>query len=95
MSIRHLALALPLLAAACETGPIPLAQAEAQCADRAYQATRPTGEATIGASSSDGLFGGISIGMTSDFLTGRDPQEVYSTCVVKKSGQPPQRPLVL
>ena len=96
MRIAHIILALPLLTiAACETGPIPVEQAEVVCSERAYRATRPTGAATIGASSSEGVFGGISIGLSSDFLLGRDPQEVYSKCVVDKSGQLPLRPLVL
>lgn len=87
---------LPLLfLAACATGPIPLAQAEAECADRARAALRPTGSATIGASSKSGLSTGISIGVTTDFLAGRDPQDVYASCVESKSGQPPQTPLVL
>lgn len=83
------------LLAGCASEPIPLGEAEFLCAECARQATRPTGEATIGIGNKSGVSGGISIGVTSDFLTGRDPQDVYASCVMDKSGQPPSRPLVL
>ena len=90
-----LPVAAALALAACETGPVPVSQAEYECAERAREAARPTGTATIGANSREGLIGGISIGVTTDFLAGRDPEEVYTSCVVNKSGQAPTRPLSL
>ena len=38
---------------------------------------------------------GVSIGISSDFLRGRDPYEVYEECVFRKTGQAPIRPLEL
>ena len=31
--------------------------------------------------------------MTSDYIMGRDPSEVFTRCVVNRSGQMPTRPL--
>ena len=94
-ALKPLAL-LPLCAlTACESRPVSVEQAEYDCAQRAQAAVRPTGSATIGANSRSGLSGGISIGVTTDFLAGRDPQDVYVSCVIEKSGQPPTRALVL
>ena len=95
--MRALAL-LPVacLLAACETGPIPVEQAERQCAERAWNATRPQSSVGIGVGT-DGhrtwTGAGISIGVSSDYLQGRDPNEVYTSCVVQRSGQYPTRPL--
>ena len=37
----------------------------------------------------------ISIGISSEFLRGKDPQRVYENCVFQKTGQGPIRPLRL
>ncbi len=82
---------LPLLAlTAC--GPIDLASAEDLCFERARQAQQPRGEVFVGAGT-NGLVMGGEITITSDYLGGRDPSQVYDTCVYQKSGQPPSRPL--
>ena len=45
---------------------------------------------------SDGEFStGIELGITSDFIQGRDPYLVYENCVRQKTGQGPIRPLDL
>lgn len=78
--------------AACAPTLLSPEQAARVCEDQARAAQGPTGSVTIGANSNDGPFVGASIGVTSDFLTGRDPLEVYEQCVFQRSGQPPIRP---
>ena len=87
-------LALPLLAA-CETGPMDPQQAARLCEERARAAQGPSGEVAVGASSSDGPFADVGITLSSDYLTGRDPFEVYRTCVVERTGAEPVRPPAL
>ena len=69
-------LVLPAFLTLTACGPVPLVQAEAECRSRADQAAAPSG----------------SVGVTSDFLKGRDPTEVYNQCVLARAGQPPLRP---
>jgi hypothetical protein len=86
---QALVLAL-LLLAAC--GPIPRAQAERQCLHDARLAEHPRGSVGLGVGS-DGrahLVGDVTI--SSDFLQGRDPSQVYDNCVFKRSGEMPSRP---
>jgi hypothetical protein len=80
--------------AACAPAPISVQRAMAQCSDRARQAVAPSGRIVVGVGSG-GVRGGVSIGVTEDFLRGRDPVEVYNQCVLARSGQNPTRPLVL
>mgnify|MGYP005854373769 CR=1 FL=1 len=82
---------LPLLLLAC--GPIPLAQAERQCFDRARLAQQPRGEIGVGMRSDGKARSSIKLEVSSDFILGRDPAAVYDACVVQKSGQAPSRPL--
>ena len=81
-----------MLLAACEPVPVDPEQAALQCEQRARGAQGPTGSVTIGASSEDGPFVGTQIGLSSDYLAGRDPIAVYEDCVIRKTGAPPIRP---
>lgn len=83
-----------LAAAACAPVPMSMERAEAQCADRARKAAAPTGSVgiTVG---SGGVDTRVAIGVSGDYLAGRDPQEVYRQCVLRYTGQEPLRPLVL
>ncbi len=81
-----------LLLAAC--GPVSAERAADMCEDRARAATGPTGEIGIGVGS-DGPGGSFEIGVTSDYILGRDPYIVYEECVRQKTGQGPIRPLEL
>lgn len=83
----------PMVFAAC--GPVSPERAADQCEDRARGAAGPTGEVGIGVSSDGDVSTGLSIGISSDFLRGRDPFEVYETCVFRKTGEAPIRPLEL
>jgi len=89
----HPALLLMALAAC---GPVSPRLAADQCEERARAAVGPTGEVYLGvASDIEGPAWGAEIGISSDFLEGRDPYEVYESCVRKLSGQGPIRPLDL
>ena len=78
--------------AAC--GPVSPERAADMCEDRARAATGPTGEIGIGIGS-DGPASSVEIGITSDYIRGRDPYVVYEECVRQKTGQGPIRPLEL
>jgi hypothetical protein len=83
---------LPLLLASC--GPISVELAEKQCMERARLAAGPRGEIALGAGS-NGPVSAYRLEINSDFLTGRDPSQVFDTCVVSKSGELPRTPLYL
>jgi hypothetical protein len=93
--VRTIALILPLGLAAC--GPVPVDQAERSCLRDAELAQRPRGEVAIGVGtggrSGTSTFGRVGIEMTSDYIMQRDPSEVFTRCVVNRSGQMPTRPL--
>lgn len=81
--------------AACDLPPPDPARVADQCEDRAREAQGPTANVTLGVNSNSGGFAEGSVGITSDFLRGRDPIEVYESCVFSRTGQPPIRPPVL
>ncbi len=78
--------------AACELPPPDPEVVAQQCEERARAAQGPTGNVTIGANSNTGPFSSVEIGVTSDFLLGRDPNTVYSECVYRETGSAPYRP---
>lgn len=90
--IRNAPLLLLLLAACAPPSPERVAEI---CEERARAAQGPTGGVTIGTNSSTGGFASVEIGVSSDFVTGRDPVEVYESCVFDRTGQLPVRPPVL
>lgn len=79
-----------LLVLAC--GPVSLAQAERECFERARLATQPREAFDIGIGT-DGARARVNVGVSSDYIGGRDPSAVYDQCVQQKSGQLPSRPL--
>lgn len=81
-----------LALAAC--GPVSPERAADMCEERANAAVGPTGQVGVGVGS-DGARGKLEIGITSDYIQGRDPYEVYESCVRQKTGQGPIRPLEL
>lgn len=80
---------LPLLAAC---GPMSVERAEEACYDRARLAAGPRGLVAVGAGS-DGPASKVRLSVSSEWLQGKDPAELYNSCVYRKSGQPPRRPL--
>lgn len=81
--------------AACELPPPDPVKVAQECEERARAAQGPTSNITIGINSNSGGFASGSVGITSDFLRGRDPLEVYEACVFDRTGEAPIRPPVL
>lgn len=90
--IRALTICAALGLAACSKTPPTREEAANRCEERARAAQGPQVGVTVGANSRTGAFGGASIGVTSDFLRGRDPLEVYESCVIELTGELPIRP---
>ncbi len=91
--MRHLVL-LAALTVLAGCGPMSPERAADVCEDRANAAVAPTGEIGVGIGNR-GTGGSFEIGVTSDYLRGRDPYVVYESCVRQKTGQGPIRPLEL
>lgn len=84
--------ALPLLLlSAC--GPMPLAQAERECLQDARLAKQPRGQVAVVVNNKGQVATGLTVGISSDYLAGRDPAAVYDSCVQRKAGVAPSRPL--
>ncbi len=79
----------------CTPPPVDPERVAQQCEERARAAQGPTGSMTIGMNSRSGPSVGAAIGVTGDFLAGRDPMQVYFDCVMQRTGQPPIRPPAL
>jgi hypothetical protein len=73
-------------------GPIPLVTVEKQCLERAQLAQQPRGRVSVGVGSDGKAVGGLTIGISSDYLQGRDPSQVFDSCVFARAGQMPSRP---
>jgi hypothetical protein len=84
-----------LLLALAACGPVSPESAADRCEDRARAAQGPTVGLTLGANSNSGPFASGSIGITSDAIRGRDPVEVYESCVFGLTGELPVRPVRL
>lgn len=91
--MKPAALLLCLMIPLASCGPIPVAQAEKICLDRARLAQQPRGSVSIGGTSDGDMFGAIDVTVSSDYLQGRDPADVFNGCVKGRSGQFPTRPL--
>ena len=89
--MRFALLSLPIVLAACAAQPVDPERAAQQCEERASAAMGPTGGVTIGVNSNSGPFLGGNISVSSDYIEGRDPMDVYVSCVVDRTGQPPIR----
>lgn len=80
--------------AGCTPAPVPVEQAEKICLGAAYESSAgPKTEVGFGVGNHGFRGGYVSVGMSADQLMGRDPAEVFARCVMKRSGQMPQRPL--
>ena len=84
------ALAMLALLAAC--GPMSVERAEEACYERARLAAGPRGMVAVGAGSA-GPASKVRVTVSSEWLQGKDPAELYNSCVYQKSGQLPRRPL--
>ena len=95
MAFRFVLLVSLALVAGCAPVLMSPERSADQCEERARAAQGPTGSVTFGVNSESGGFGGASVGVSSDYLAGRDPLAVYNQCVYRLSGQAPIRPPVL
>jgi len=80
-----------VMLAACATT-VTSERAADLCEARARDAQAPTGGVTLGSNSKTGGFASVELGVSSDFIAGRDPIEVYETCVFDRTGAAPIRP---
>lgn len=78
--------------AGCELPPPDPERVAQICEERARAAQGPTGRVAVGTNSNNGPFSSVEVGITSDFILGRDPNEVYSNCVFQRLGEAPFRP---
>jgi hypothetical protein len=74
-------------------GPVPLEVAEQQCLEQANAATGPSGSMSIAVDNHGNVSTGLTLGLSTDYLAGRDPAQVYADCVYRASGQYPRQPL--
>ncbi|MEZ5724343.1 MAG: hypothetical protein R3E47_04530 [Paracoccaceae bacterium] len=85
----------PAALAGC--APMSLADAERVCLSDARAATGPEGMVGVGVGTGGRngthTFGRFELSVSSDYIMGRDPAEVYANCVQRRSGQLPSRPL--
>lgn len=75
---------------------VSVAQAERSCMHDAGAARGPQAKVSMGVLSSGGRVrphAGMEVSVTSDAIMGRDPAEVYTSCVMRRSGQMPTRAL--
>ena len=79
----------------CTPQPISPERAAEICEERARAAQGPTGRVSVGTNSNSGPFAGVEVGVSSDFVAGRDPVAVYEQCVLDRTGAAPIRPPVL
>lgn len=93
--IRTLCIIPVLALAACDLPPPDPARVADACEERARAAQGPTGQFTVGTNNRSGGFANASVGITSDFLRGLDPVQVYERCVFERTGELPIRPPVL
>lgn len=81
---------LLVLLAAC--GPVSRADAERDCIGTARLTQHPRGEVGIGYGSGGRGRAYLDLGVSSNYIMGRDPDQVYASCVYQRSGQMPSRP---
>lgn len=84
------ALTLSTLLPAC--APIPLADAERMCISDARLAQHPRGTVAFGVGSGGYAGAGVGLEISSDYLLGHDPDQVYAACVRNRAGQLPSQP---
>ncbi len=92
--MRSLILIAGLMAlGACTPPPPPTPQqVAARCDAEARSAAGPTGQVSVGVNSNRGVQSGLSIGVTDDFLRGRDPAVVHAECYQRLTGAGPMIP---
>lgn len=72
--------------------PMPVDVAMRQCIEPAQLAQRPRGSVGITADNHGNIGTSVTIGISADYLAGRDPDQVFARCVRGRSGQEPIYP---
>lgn len=67
-------------------------RAEHECYEKARNAQSPTGKIDLGVGNKAGFISRLDLTISSDFLSGADPNDVYNSCMWQKTGQAPKRP---
>lgn len=91
--MRALCLTLVALPPLAACAPLAVDQAERLCVEEANQARRPRGKVALGVGSGGRPVGALDVTISTDFLLGRDPAQVFDSCVKARSGQFPTRTL--
>ncbi|MDS9467204.1 hypothetical protein RGQ15_06410 [Paracoccus sp. MBLB3053] len=79
--------------AGCATAPVSVQEAEMTCLRDARDAVRPRTEIGLGVGSGGYRGGYVGVELSSDYIMGRNPADVFDACVRRRSGQAPNRPL--
>ena len=88
-----LGICLTTLTACQPPEPPTIEEVMVQCGERARKAASPDVNMGISVNSRGRVSTGIGIRVSGDQLAGRDPNEVYESCVVARTGQLPPEPL--
>lgn len=91
--MRAMILTLGVLPPLAACAPLAVDQAERLCVEEANQALRPRGKVALGVGSNGRPVGALDVTISTDFLLGRDPAQVFDACVKARSGQFPTRAL--
>lgn len=84
---------IPALLGSAACAPIPVDRAERACLSSARSARGPDTEMGVGVGSHGVRGGYLQVGVSSDYIMGRDPSQVFQECVLRRSGQMPTRAL--
>lgn len=90
--MKRVAVALCLFGVMSACGPMSLEKAEQACVSDAQLAQHPRGSVAFGMGSGGQTGVAISLGVSSDYLMHRDPDDVFAACVKQRAGQAPTRP---
>lgn len=93
MRAAALAVLVPALLGPAACAPIPVEQAERACMASAQDARGPRTQVGLGVGSHGYRGGFVSVDLSSDYVMGRDPSQVFQNCVQRRSGRMPTRPL--
>ena len=69
-------------------GGMSVERAESTCVEDAKAARGPTGTLAVG-TTSEGPRAKADITISTDWVSGRDPEEAYASCVLRRSGKAP------
>lgn len=82
----------PLLALLAACGPMSVDQAMKACFEPARLAQAPRGEFGVRLDNHGNVSTRLSVGISTDYVQGRDPDQVFDACVRQRAGQPPLYP---